>query len=151
MRYCKKKKYTWAYTQKKSSIASGATPIGSAGSAPDEIWFFKERKEGERKLVQWNYSHREGMHISQGWTTRRISELKQSNRAARYDSRIASSRQNLNAMIETYHEGKTPRSILCGLVYAPGCALLATFRVYDAKKILVDALDTLRTTGTRSL
>jgi hypothetical protein len=53
--------------------------------------------------------------------------------------------------VETYREGKTPGSILCGLVYTPGCALLVTFRVYDAKKILVDALGTLKTTGTRSL
>jgi hypothetical protein len=50
-----------------------------------------------------------------------------------------------------YHEGKTPGSILCGLVYAHGCALLVCIRVYDAKKILVDALGTLRTTGTHSL
>jgi hypothetical protein len=49
------------------------------------------------------------------------------------------------------HEGKTPGSVLCGLVYAPECALLVTFRVYDAKRILVDALGTLRTTGTLSL
>jgi hypothetical protein len=54
-------------------------------------------------------------------------------------------------MIETYREGKTPGSVLCGLVYAHECALLILIRVYDAKKILVDALDTLRTTGTRSL
>jgi hypothetical protein len=54
-------------------------------------------------------------------------------------------------MIETYREGKTPGSILCGLVYAHVCALLVIIRVYDAKKILVDALGTLRTTGTRSL
>jgi hypothetical protein len=54
-------------------------------------------------------------------------------------------------MIETYREGKTPGSILCGLVYAPGCTLLVIICVYDAKKILVDALGTLRTTGTRSL
>jgi hypothetical protein len=37
-------------------------------------------------------------------------------------------------MIETDREGKTPGSVLCGLVYAPGCALLVTCRVYDAKK-----------------
>jgi hypothetical protein len=37
------------------------------------------------------------------------------------------------------------------LQYAHGCALLVVIRVYDAKKILVDALGTLRTTGTRSL
>jgi hypothetical protein len=50
-----------------------------------------------------------------------------------------------------YHEGKTSGSVLCGLVYAHGCALLVCIRVYDAKKILVDALGTLRTTGTHSL
>jgi hypothetical protein len=54
-------------------------------------------------------------------------------------------------MIETDREGKTPGSILCSLVYAHGCALLVTLCVYDAKKIPVDALGTLRTTGTLSL
>jgi hypothetical protein len=54
-------------------------------------------------------------------------------------------------MIETYHKGKTPGSVLCGLVYAHGCALPVLIRVYDMKKILVDTLDTLRTTGTHSL
>jgi hypothetical protein len=89
--------------------------------------------------------------LNQGGTTRRFSELKQSNKAAMYDSRVVSSRQNSNAMIETYREGKTLGSILCGLVYTHGCALLVIIRIYDAKKILVDALGTLRTTGTRSL
>jgi hypothetical protein len=59
--------------------------------------------------------------------------------------------ENLNAMIETYREGKTPGSVLCGLLYAHECALLVIIHVYDAKKILVDALGTLRTTGTCSL
>jgi hypothetical protein len=59
--------------------------------------------------------------------------------------------KNSNAMIEIDREGKTPGSVLCGLVYAPGCALLVTFHVYDTEKILVDALGTLRTTGTLSL
>jgi hypothetical protein len=54
-------------------------------------------------------------------------------------------------MIETYREGQTPGSILCGLVYAHECALLVLIRVHDVKKILVDALGTLRTTGTRYL
>jgi hypothetical protein len=92
--------------------------------------------------------------LLKSWTTQRFSVLKQSNKAetiARYDSRVASSRQNSNAMIETDREGKTPGSVLCGLVYAPGCALLVTFCVYDTKKIPVDALGTLRTTGTLSL
>jgi hypothetical protein len=73
--------------------------------------------------------------------------MKQSNKAATYDSQVASSRQNLNAMVEIYHEGKTPGSVLCGLV----CALLVLIHVYDAKKILVDALSILRTTGIYSL
>jgi hypothetical protein len=46
-----------------------------------------------------------------------------------------------------FHEGKTPGSVLCGLVYAHRCALLVCIRVYDAKKILVDALGTLRPLG----
>jgi hypothetical protein len=54
-------------------------------------------------------------------------------------------------MIEIYREGKTPGSVLCGLVYAHECTLLVLIRVYDAKKILVDALGTLRTTGIHSL
>jgi hypothetical protein len=54
-------------------------------------------------------------------------------------------------VVEIYHEGKTPGSVLCGPVYAHGCALLVLIRVYDVKKILVDALDTLRTTGTHFL
>jgi hypothetical protein len=51
-----------------------------------------------------------------------------------YDSPVTSSRQNLNAMIVIDHEGKTPGSVLRGLVYAPECALLVIFRIYDAKK-----------------
>jgi hypothetical protein len=37
-------------------------------------------------------------------------------------------------MIKIYHEGKTPGSVLCGPVYAHGCALLVYIHVYDAKK-----------------
>jgi hypothetical protein len=37
-------------------------------------------------------------------------------------------------MVEIHREGKTPGSVLCGLVYAHGCALLERIRVYDAKK-----------------
>jgi hypothetical protein len=58
--------------------------------------------------------------------------LNQSNKVAKYNSRVASSWQNSNVMI--YHEGKTPGSVLCGPVYAHGCALLVCIRVYDAKK-----------------
>jgi hypothetical protein len=69
-----------------------------------------------------------------GYITRIFCALDQSNKAATYDSRVASSRQNSNAVIEIYHEGKTPGSILCGPVYAHGCALLVCIHVYDAKK-----------------
>jgi hypothetical protein len=48
----KQKVYLSLYPKNLSSIASGATPIGSTERAPDEISFFKERKEGERKLVK---------------------------------------------------------------------------------------------------
>jgi hypothetical protein len=113
------------------------------------FYMHKKSKEGERRLGKRNYYHREGIYINQGRTTQRFSEPKQSNKAAIYDSRVTSSRQYSNAMIETYHEGKTSGS--GQLVYAHGCTLLVTIRVYDVKKILVDALGTLRTTGTRSL
>jgi hypothetical protein len=46
---------------------------------------------------------------------------------------------------------KTLGSVLCGLVDAHECTLLVIICVYDAKNIQVDALGTLRTTGTRSL
>jgi hypothetical protein len=67
------------------------------------------------------------------------------------NSQAKSSRQSLNAMVIKGHKGKTLGSILCGLVYAPECALVVTFHVYDVKKIQVDALGTLRTTRTLSL
>jgi hypothetical protein len=109
-------------------------------------------KEDKRRPEKCNYSHWEGIYIlNQGVTTRSFSELKQSNKAAMYDSRVVSSRQDLNAMIETYREGKTPGSVLRGLVYTHGSALLVIIRVCDTKKILVDALGTLKTTGTHFL
>jgi hypothetical protein len=36
----------------------------------------KESKEGERRLGQHRYSHREGVYINQGWITRIFLELK---------------------------------------------------------------------------
>jgi hypothetical protein len=60
--------------------------------------------------------------------------LEQSNKATTYDSRVASSRQNSNAVTKICHEGKTPGSVLCGPVYTHGCTLLVCIRVYDAKK-----------------
>jgi hypothetical protein len=71
------------------------------------------------------------------------------NLTATWDSRVTLSQRNSNAV--TCHEGKTSGSVPCGLVYAHGCALLVCIRVYDAKKILVDALGTLGITGIHSL
>jgi hypothetical protein len=72
--------------------------------------------------------------INHGYITRIFCVLDQSNKAGTYDSLVASSRQNSNAVIEIYHEGKTPGFVLCGPVYAHGCALLVCIRVYDAKE-----------------
>jgi hypothetical protein len=65
----------------------------------------KKSKEGERRLRIAQLLPSGENYISQGWTTRRFSELKMSNKAATYDSRVVSSQQNSNSMIETYHEG----------------------------------------------
>jgi hypothetical protein len=134
------------------TIASGATPIGSADCAPDDICTcIKRAKKAKEDLDNIITTIGREFILIKVEITRIFLELKQSNKATTYDSRVASSRQSSNAMIETYHEGKTLGSILCGLVYAHGYALLAIIRVYDAKKILVDALGTLKTTGTHSL
>jgi hypothetical protein len=47
-----------------------------------------------------------------------------------------------------YDEGKISGFVLHGLVYTHECALLVSFCIHDAKKIPVDALGTLRNTGT---
>jgi hypothetical protein len=111
------------------AIASGATPIGSAGCAPDDIysWLLKQKEQ----IRKFYYSHRERPSLSIK-VIRVLYTLKQSNKATTYDPRVALSQQNSNVMI--YHEGKTPGSILCGPVYAHGCALLVCIHVYDAKK-----------------
>jgi hypothetical protein len=89
--------------------------------------------------------------INHGYITRIFWRLEQSSKAATYDSRVASSRQNLNVVVEIYHDDKTPGSVLCGPVYAHGCALLYVSVSTTRTKILVDALGTLRTTGIYSL
>jgi hypothetical protein len=89
-----------------------------------------------RSFKNHHYSHREQVFITPGWITWIFGTLKQSNKAAICDSRVASLQQNLNAVVEIYHEGKTPGSVLCGPVYTYGCALLVRIRVYDMKKNL---------------
>jgi hypothetical protein len=89
--------------------------------------------------------------INHGYITRIFCALDQSNKAATYDSRVASSRQNLNAVIETYHEGKT-QDPSCVARYTHMDTLCWYISVSTTRrKILVDALGTLRTTGIYSL
>jgi hypothetical protein len=143
--------YIWAYTQKNEflTIASGATPIGSTGRAPDDVYSWAGARKVKKEFVYDITPIRSEIFINHGCITQIFYALDQSNKAATYDSWVASSRQNSNAVI--CHKGKTPGSILCGLVYAHGCALLVCIHVYDAEKILVDVLGTLRTTGIHSL
>jgi hypothetical protein len=117
------------------AIALGDTPIGSVGRAPDDIysWILKQ--------IKWKKIQKASLLPSGGnflliqvKVIRIFYTLNQSNKAATYYPRVASSRQNSNAVIEIYHKGKTPGSILCGPVYAHGCALLVCIRVYDAKQ-----------------
>jgi hypothetical protein len=85
--------------------------------------------------------------INYGYITRIFCALDQSNKAATYDSRVVSSRQNLNAVIEIYYESKTPGSA-CVARYTHMDALCWHVSVSTTqRKILVDALGTLRTTG----
>jgi hypothetical protein len=133
--------YIWAYTWKNIflTIASGATPVGSIERAPDDIsWQMIEHEK-------WRSVTPIGSEFYGCLNPNIFSQ----NLTVTWDSRVTLSQRNSNAMI--YHEGKTPGSVLCGLVYAHGCALLVCIRVYDAKKILVDALGTLRITGIHSL
>jgi hypothetical protein len=46
----KEKVYLSLYPKKLSSIASGATPIGSAGRVPDEISFSRKVKKARENL-----------------------------------------------------------------------------------------------------
>jgi hypothetical protein len=66
----------------------------------------------------------------------------------KHNSRVASSRENLNVMVEIYHEGKTP-----GVARYTHMDVLYWYVSMSTtqRKILVDALGTLRTTGTHSL
>jgi hypothetical protein len=77
--------------------------------------------------------------------------MKQPNKAQDKIMILKPRRRDKNLECRDYHEGKTSKSILHGLVYAHGCALLVNIRIHDAKKIPVDALGTLRTTRILSL
>jgi hypothetical protein len=86
-------------------------------------------------------------------TTRRFRVLKQPNKAQ--DNILILKPRRRDRMLECHgrkdHEGKTSGSVLHGLVYAQECALLVNFRIHDTKKILVDAMGTLRNTGIHAI
>jgi hypothetical protein len=143
--------------EKLSTIASGATLIGSTGRAPDD-----DREYGllTSRIIDFIvginsllHSHREGSATSRRKTTLRFWVLEQPNKA--HDKLMILKLHHRDKKLECHgrkdHEGKTSGSVLHGLVYAYECALLVNFRIHDAKKIPVDALGTLRTTGILSL
>jgi hypothetical protein len=53
--------YIWAYTRKNefSTIASGATPIGSAGRAPNDVYSWVGARKVKKEFINDDYSHRE--------------------------------------------------------------------------------------------
>jgi hypothetical protein len=85
-------------------------------------------------------------------TTQRFQALKQPNKAHNKISILKPLHRNkvLECHGRKDHEGKTSGSVLHGLVYAHECALLVNFCIHDMKKISVDALGTLRNTGTNA-
>jgi hypothetical protein len=44
--------FSWAYTRQNSAIASGATPIGSAGRAPDDIYLCILEQRRRKKIQE---------------------------------------------------------------------------------------------------
>jgi hypothetical protein len=152
--------------EKLSTIASGANLIRSTGRAPDDNgqhwlmikniidYFVNKNLRLYCRQNNIDYSHRELFTIIWRKSNSKIlhtSTVKQGLQGKINDSQAKSSRRSLNSVAIKDHEGKTPGSVLFGLVYAPECTLLVTFCVYDVKKIPVDALGTLRITGTLSL
>jgi hypothetical protein len=77
------------YPKNLSTIASRATPIGSAGRAPMKFQFPRIIKKAKEDLfIDVSPIGREFILVK-SWTTRRFSGLKQSNKVetiARYDS-----------------------------------------------------------------
>jgi hypothetical protein len=127
-------------------IASGATPIGSAGRAPDDA-YSRILEQGRWRKIRWNVITPIGSELFiKSWL---------------YNPNIFSQIRLWYAILELRYCNKTripwfitkvrPQDLSCEAWYTHGYALLVCIRVYDAKKILVDALGTLRTTGIHSL
>jgi hypothetical protein len=158
--------YIWAYTQKTFGYSLGGYSHREHWSCTRWQWTTLGNDQQYHRLLcrqqsstillkNWHRLLPSGA-IRNYWKEEQLEDFAHFNSQTRlareiYDSHTKSSRQSLNAVVIKDHEGKTPGSVLCGLVYAPECALLVIFHVYDAKKIPVDALGTLRITGTLSL
>jgi hypothetical protein len=133
------------------TIASGATPNGSAGRAPDDVFSWI--------LQRWRREKLQESSLLLSGASFYWSRLNNPNilcaGSVKQDCDIWLSSCVIATKLEcrdwNISRSKTPGFVLCGPVYAHGCALLVCICVYDAKKILVDALGTLRTTGTHSL
>jgi hypothetical protein len=100
------------------TIASGATPIGSTGRAPDDIfsWIMKQRRR--KKILKSSLLPPGGSLYQSRLNNPKIFRIETVKQGCDIWFLSASSWQNSNAMIEIYHKGKTPGSVLCGLVYA---------------------------------
>jgi hypothetical protein len=135
-----------------SAIASGATPIGSAGRAPmifiHEYW----SKESKRRFRKFQYSHQEGTFYQSRLNNPNISYTEISQTRLRH------------MILELRHRNKTrmpwlkyitkvrPEDPSCVARYTHMDALCWYISVSTMRrKILVDALGTLRTTGIHSL
>jgi hypothetical protein len=145
----------WAYTQKNSTIASRATPTGSAGRAPDEdeIINFAIKKgnygvhigENYQLHCQWInirpwysliHSHREGFTTSQKEQPKDFGYWNSQTRLTTklwFSSRIITIK-SLNTMTVKDREGKNLGSVQHGQVYVHECALLVNFCIHDTKK-----------------
>jgi hypothetical protein len=161
-----RRQYIWAYTQKTFDYSLGGYSHREHWSCTRWQWATLDNDKKYHRLIgrqksltilstKWHRLLPSGA-IRDYLKEKQLKDFAHFNSQTRLarksnDSQAKSSRQSLNAVVIKDHEGKTPGSVLCGLVYAPECALLVTFRVYDAKKIPVDALGTLRNTWTLSL
>jgi hypothetical protein len=144
--------HIWAYTRNFLTIASGATPIGSAGHAPDDIysWILEQ---GRRKKIQ------EASLLPSGGSFLSIKVGK-----PEYFVHWNSQTRLRHMILELRYRDKTrmpwlkyitkvrPQDPSCVAWYTHMGALYWYVSVSTTqRKILVDALGTLRTTGIHSL
>jgi hypothetical protein len=152
----KTKKNFWAYTRF-FYYSLGATPIGSAGHAP-----YEDGNIGyDRRVKNWLHhrwqtpDNKFDISLPSGGICdklrRQPNDFGHGNSQTRLTIKFwCSSHIRRDKMLECYgckdHEGKTSGSVLHGLACAHECALLVSLCIHNTKKILVDALGTLRNT-----